>query len=249
VYQAVEKSSDSNVAVKFLRKSFQNHRDSVQRFVDEASLVARMKHPGIATLHGLGQSPQGGFFMVSDWYPNGDLSQHMRAGLIDVSTAANWVREAALVIQYVHEQGLLHCDLKPSNLLMDDQGHVVVTDFGLARSLSLDSNCSIEGTAGYMALEQALPGSSPLGPRTDVFGLGAVLYALLSGHPPYNGNRPSEILAKLLANHPIEPLSNQRIEVPSALEELCLQCLNRDPQHRPGSAGELAERLQLIAVP
>lgn len=246
VYRVRTRESGDLVAVKFLKKAFHRHAAAVQRFVDEAALIARMDHPGIVKLHGVGQSPQGRFFMVTDWFPAGDLNDQMRNGPIPVSRAVRWIREAARSMDYLHRQGLIHCDLKPSNLLLNQQGGVVVTDFGLARSIHGQSELSIEGTAGYMAYEQAVPGSHELGPWTDIFGLGAVLYALLAGHSPYVGSRPSDVLAKLLSNHPIQSLSQARPEIPANLAELCSQCLCREPAQRPASAQEIAERMTQI---
>ena len=246
VYRSRDLETGRMVAVKFLRKSFQCRPEAIRRFSREAETVSRLNHCGIVRLYGLGQTPRGGYFLVMDWFPAGDLNRRMEQGPISVRDAIHKVCEMALAIQYAHEQGVVHCDLKPANVLLDESGRAVVTDFGLARRAGSDHDHedSIEGTAGYMALEQAVPGFGEIGTWTDVYGLGAVLYALLAGHAPYTGKRPSDVLSQLIANRPIPDLRTRQRGIPRELEELCLQCLSRNPAQRPGTASNVAARLQ-----
>jgi serine/threonine protein kinase len=146
------------------------------------------------------------------------------------------VSEAADATRHAHERGVVHCDLKPSNVLLDDAGHVRLTDFGLARSLAEDGPSLNGGTAGYMAPEQADAALGAIGARTDVHGLGAVLYALLAGRPPYEGDARAAPLAAL------------RPDVPPGVAELCERCLAARPEGRPASAAEVAEELRAQAT-
>src|SRR5262249_40768306 len=154
------------------------HETATIRFLEEAEFLARLRHPGIVTVHGLGHLPDGGHFLVMDLIEGSDLAREMSTGPVPVVQALRWVSEAADAIEHAHQQGVIHCDLKPSNLLLDRAGHIHVTDFGLGRSLSGDRQ-SVGGTAGFMAPEQVDATWGPISPRTDVHGLGAVLYALL----------------------------------------------------------------------
>ncbi len=179
VYRATWRGSDVPVAVKLLRKPLRSHETAAARFREEAALLARLRHPGIVALHGVGLLPDGGHFLVMDLVEGSDLARQPRP---PVAEALRWVAEAAEAIEYAHGMGVVHCDLKPSNLLLRGDGHVLVSDFGLARSLA-GGDAPRGGTAGFMAPEQFDP-EGRVSPRTDVYGLGAVLHALLPERSP-----------------------------------------------------------------
>jgi tRNA A-37 threonylcarbamoyl transferase component Bud32/DNA-directed RNA polymerase specialized sigma24 family protein len=179
VYRASWRGGDGPVAVKLLRKPLRGSQAATARFRAEAALLARLRHPGIVAIHGVGRLPDGGPFLVMDFIEGSDLSLQPRPAVAD---ALRWVAEAADAIEYAHQMGVVHCDLKPSNLLLGDDGHVRVSDFGLARSLA-DGNPPRGGTIGFMAPEQFDP-EGTISPRTDIYGLGAVLHALLPERPP-----------------------------------------------------------------
>jgi RNA polymerase sigma factor (sigma-70 family) len=229
VYRALWRSRDVQVAVKLLKKPLRQHASAMARFLEEAALLARLRHPGIVAVHGLGRLPDGGHFLVMDLVEGSDLARQGRAGPIDVALALRWVSEAADAIEHAHQRGIVHCDLKPSNLLLDGAGHIRVTDFGLARSLADGSGPAPGGTAGFMAPEQGDPDGGTISPRTDVHGLGAVLYALLAGNPPY---RDGELA--------VFSLSSVRLDVTPSVDALCRRCLARAPEQRFASATELA---------
>src|SRR5262249_18156993 len=216
VYRALRRSDNALVAVKLLRKPLRRHEGAAARFLEEATLLARLRHPGIVAVHGVGLLPDGGHFLVMDLVEGSDLARQLTAGPVPAGQALRWVSEAADAIEHAHQRQIIHCDLKPSNLLLDRAGRVRVTDFGLARSLAGGDGKAVGGTVGFMAPEQADPALGPISPRTDVYGLGAVLSALLAGHPP---------------------------GAPIALADadaLCRRCLAREPERRPASAAELA---------
>jgi RNA polymerase sigma factor (sigma-70 family) len=236
VYRALLRTSGEQVAVKLLRKPLRQHETATARFQKEAELLARLRHSGIVTVHGLGLLPDGGHFLVMDLVDGSDLARRLAAGPISVVQAVHWVSEAADAIHHAHQHGVVHCDLKPSNLLLDAAGHIRVTDFGLARSLADGENQSAGGTAGYMAPEQLDRAWGPISPRTDVHGLGAVLYALLAGRPPFAEEARRGMM--------VPALSGFRQDVPASVEALCQRCLARDPQRRLASAEEVAAGLR-----
>jgi RNA polymerase sigma factor (sigma-70 family) len=178
VYRATWRGSAVPVAIKLLRKPLRRHETFAARFREEAALLAKLRHPGIVTVHGVGLLPDGGHFLVMDLVEGNDLARQPPGSIAD---ALRWVAEAAAAIEYAHQMGIVHCDLKPSNLLLRRDGRVLVSDFGLARALA-DVDAPHGGTAGFMAPEQSDP-AGRISPRTDIYGLGAVLRALLPERP------------------------------------------------------------------
>jgi RNA polymerase sigma factor (sigma-70 family) len=232
VYRALRRGDNALVAVKLLRKPLRQHETAAARFLNEAELLTRLRHPGIVTVHGLGLLPDGGHFLVMDLVEGSDLARELARGPVAVAQALRWVAEAADAIEHAHQQGVVHCDLKPSNLLLDRAGHIRVTDFGLARSLADGDRQSVGGTVGYMAPEQVDSAWGPISPRTDVHGLGAILYALLAGRAPFADEEACDPPA-------LE-------DVPADVEALCRRCLAREPERRPASASELAAAIRLL---
>lgn len=218
VYRAFWKSQQKTVAVKSLRKQFLLDRRAVERFVAEAQTMASLDHPGIIRSHGLGRTPAGGYFLVLDWHPGGDLTQ---CADLTPGEIMNFVAQAAAAVHDAHQRGIVHCDLKPSNLLLDAERRVVVTDFGFAQAMSHAEDCPTGGTLGFIAPEH-LQGAPPA-PAADVFSLGCVLKWLLT--------------------------KTNRQESPdtSDLRQLAEQCQARDPAQRPTMA-ELVLRLSQIAA-
>lgn len=178
VYRATWRGSTVPVAVKLLRKPLRSHTTAA-RLREEAALLARLRHPGIVAVHGVGLFPDGGHFLVMELVEGSDLSRQPRPS---VETALCWVAEVGDAIAYAHGAGVIHCDLKPSNLLLGRDGHVRVSDLGLARSLT-SGDAPHGGTPDFMAPEQRDPDGT-VSPQTDVYGLGAVLRALLPDRPP-----------------------------------------------------------------
>jgi RNA polymerase sigma factor (sigma-70 family) len=212
VYRATRRGSDIAVAVKLLRKPLRGHALVVARFREEAALLTRLRHPGIVAVHGVGLLPDGGHFLVMDLIEGSDLARQPHPTL---ALALRWVAEAAEAIEYAHTMGVIHCDLKPSNLLLGCDGHVRVSDFGLARSLT-ESDAPRGGTAGFMAPEQ-FDRAGKVSPRTDVYGLGAVLRSLLPERPP----EVDALCRRCLASDP-EARYASAAELASALGTLAL---------------------------
>jgi tRNA A-37 threonylcarbamoyl transferase component Bud32 len=248
VYQAWQHSANRAVAVKFLRKSFLDQPSVVQRFIDEARIIATMRHSNIVGIHGLGRTPGGSYFIVMELVAGADLAQLSRARPIAVHEAIQWAIETCDALEHAHSRGIIHCDLKPANLLLDGDGCVRVTDFGLARSLTelTPWTAEVEGTAPFMAPEQATRSWGPVGIRTDVYGLGAVLYTLLTGRPPWIGRRLPDVLADVISAAPVIAPTSIRPDLPKAISDLCRKCLSKAPEDRFDSVQDVRSALNKL---
>lgn len=245
VYRAWQRSLEREVAVKFLRKSFLNDAETIERFIREARIVAQLRHPNILAIHGLGRTPYGGYFMVLDLVHGPDLATFAAQQPIDVEQALGWILAAADALSHAHQRGIIHCDLKPANLLLDEDGRLLVADFGLARTWNTAGTQphEIAGTAPFMAPEQIEPSFGPIGPWTDVYALGAVLYTRLTGRPPYVGRTMADILAQVVSA-PLPPrLESVGREFPIAIRKICVRCLQKDPAARFSDMNSLKKAL------
>jgi hypothetical protein len=251
VYRARRKNDDSLVAIKMLRKRSQRDPSAVARFLDEARTVARLDHPGIVSVQGIGRTRNGGFFLVQELVRGQNLAEVAAKRPIAVAAAAGWVAAAADALDHAHRNGVVHCDLKPANLLLDSCGRVRVTDFGLARFVASGNTfrTSIAGTFGYMAPEQLDASWGDIGPCTDVFGLGAVLFSLLTGRAPFVGKTISDLFQSLLESAPTLSVHEERPEVPPEFDKIIRTCVALNPRDRFATAGELQEALQPFAGP
>jgi tRNA A-37 threonylcarbamoyl transferase component Bud32 len=247
VYRAWQQSLDRPVAVKYLRKSFHHDTEAVERFLAEARTVAKLRHPHLVGIHGLGRTPQGGYFLVMDWIEGSDLARILQKERpVSIADAVRWTLEAGSAIRKAHEQGIIHCDLKPGNILLDLDRRVHVTDFGMSRSLAEESPMQdrIEGTAPFMAPEQVSRHWGPIDARTDIYGLGAVLYTLFTGVPPCQGRTLADVLANAVSANPVTPPEGLRADVPPELNQVCLRSLRKEPSERFQSIDEFAEQLR-----
>ena len=241
VYQAWQRSTGREVAVKFLRRSFLDQPRVVQRFVGEAQTIARLLHPNIVGTQGLGRTTGGAYFIVMDLVSGPNLDQVRRTRPISIDEAVSWAVETCHALEHAHEKGIIHCDLKPANLLLDECGQIRVTDFGLARSLTehMPWTAEVEGTAPFMAPEQASRCWGEIDERTDVYGIGAVLYTLLTGRAPWVGRRLADILAAVVSAAPVVPPVVLRPELPPPISNVCLRCLSKPPAERYPSVRDL----------
>lgn len=249
VFRAIQKSLGKPVAIKILKRASDLNREQARRFLREARAVAGLRHPSIVDVHGLGRCPDGGYFLVMDLIEGKSLQQRLREGPLPIDEAARIVADVADAIQHTHQQGIIHRDLKPSNVLLTAEGRPLVTDFGLAKhfqgqqpDLSVDGE--IVGTPQYMAPEQAAPQWGQVGPATDVYGLGALLYALLTGYPPFRAAHPLEALTRLFSDEMPPPPHTFRPDIPAAVEMVCTRCLQKNPSFRYATAGEVAVSLR-----
>jgi tRNA A-37 threonylcarbamoyl transferase component Bud32 len=242
VYQAWQPSENRAVAVKFLRKTYLDQPGVVHRFIGEARTIAKLRHPNIVGVHGLGRTPAGAYFIVMDLVTGPNLDHLGRTRVISTEEAIRWAIETCHALEHAHARGIIHCDLKPANLLLEGDGSLRVTDFGLARSLTEHTpwTAEIEGTAPFMAPEQASRSWGPIGIRTDVYGIGAVLFALLTGRPPWVGRRLPDILADVISAAPVIPPASLRADLPKPISDLCRKCLSKAPEDRYATVQEVS---------
>jgi hypothetical protein len=244
VYRARQKRLEREVAVKLLSAGPWASEDFIAAFRREARNAASLQHPNIVQVYEMGEH-DGLIFYAMQLVRGRSLAQCLdERGSLPAREAAGLLRTVAEAVDYAHRLGVLHLDLKPGNILLDPEGVALVTDFGLARRLgqapSLE-NEQISGTPSYMAPEQAQVRSTRLSPATDIWGLGAILYELLTGRPPFTGDTPKAILDLVIAGAVRQPTRYRAM--PRDLEAICLKCLAREPHRRYGSARALADDL------
>ena len=246
VYLAEDPRLRRQVALKLIRGTTSG--EELARFAREAHLAARLRHPAIAAVLDSG-THQGAPFLVMELIPGRSLRELVRGGRVPApEEVARWVVTLADALQHAHEAGVLHRDLKPGNVLVDERGPHLV-DFGLARRVDGDDSAAVTatgqilGTPAYMSPEQALGDVAQLDARSDVYGLGALLYELLAGRPPFQGESALAVLEAVLAADPTPP-SRLRPGVPADLEAVCLRCLEKEPAARYPSAGALGDDLR-----
>jgi serine/threonine protein kinase len=248
VFKARQLSLDRIVALKMLLS--EHLRDAVRlaRFLTEARTIAGLDHPNIVSIFQVGHCDFGHFFAME--YVDGKTLEEIvrEKKLVSVSWAVSLMCMVAEAIQHAHSKGVVHRDLKPANIMIDRFRRPVVMDFGIAKFLgqssSLTQEGTIMGTPAFMAPEQAGEDFGEVGPHSDVYALGAILYMLLTGKPPYEGPTPLSTVLKVIEPTPPLPVRGFRAEVPGELERLCLKCLAKRPEDRPHSAKALVDELR-----
>ncbi len=244
VYRAHQHGLDRDVAIKFLAAGPWASDEFIARFRREARAAARMQHPNIVEIHDTGE--RDGLYWFSMRLVSGPtLAERLKqSGSLPPREAAALLRTVAEAIDYAHRLGVLHLDLKPGNILLGPNGEPLVADFGLARRIDQGPQADedIAGTPSYMAPEQAQAKSHPIGPAADIYGLGVILYELLSGHPPFLGDNARSTLEQVIREEP-RPLLQVASDVPADLAAICERCLGKDPAQRYASARQLAEDL------
>ena len=218
----------------------------LERFHTEAALLARLTHPGIVTIHEVDVA-DGQAFLAMELLPGGTLADQVRERPLAPALAAEYLLHLAEAVQYAHAAGVWHRDLKPGNVLLDATGQPRLTDFGLARLAETGSvlTCTGQalGTPGYLAPEQVDGTLHPVGPWSDFYALGAVLYHLLTGRPPFQAATVRDAFRQTLENEPVPPRALNSA-VPSDLEVICLRCLAKEPAGRYAAAAALADDLR-----
>ena len=245
VYKARQVSLNRIVAVKMILAGQFASDAEVKRFRIEAESAANLQHPNIVAIHEVGVH-EGRHYFSMDYVEGKNLTEMLVGKPMPSSQAATLMKLIAEAVHYAHQRGILHRDLKPQNILVDAQAQPRITDFGLAKRILQDSNltCSgvIMGSPSYMPPEQAAGRMAELGPHSDVYSLGAILYELLTGEPPFKGQTPQATLREVLE----EPLSPSKFHpgTPKDLMTICMKCLEKRVERRYHSARELAEELE-----
>jgi serine/threonine protein kinase len=246
VYRARQKSLNRTVALKVIGLGPWATEAHVKRFRREAEAAASLDHPSIVPIHEVGERDGSCYFSMK-FVEGGQLDQVVQHIPMSTRQAAELIAKVARTVHYAHEHGILHRDIKPGNILLDVKSEPHLTDFGLARLVEVESTVTRTkealGTPSYMAPEQAVGETKTLTSATDVYGLGAVLYQLLTGQPPFAGGTTYETIRLLLDTEPRPPRSlNPKVD--RDLSTICLKCLEKDPKRRYSSALALAEDLE-----
>jgi TolB-like protein/Tfp pilus assembly protein PilF len=246
VFRARQKSLNRIVALKVIGLGQWATEAHLKRFRLEAEAAARLEHPGIVPIHEVGERDGSCYFSMK-FVEGGQLDEVIRRTPMSIRQAAELIANVARTVHYAHEHGILHRDIKPGNILLDAKGEPHLTDFGLARLVESESTVTrtmeVLGTPSYMAPEQAVGNNAAVSSVTDVYGLGAVLYQLLTGQPPFAGGTTYETIKLLLDTEPRQPrLLNPKID--RDLSTICLKCLEKGPKRRYSSPLALAEDLE-----
>src|SRR5436189_2539097 len=246
VFRARQKSLNRTVALKVISLGQWASKAHLKRFRREAEAAASLEHPGIVPIHEVGERDGSCYFSMK-FVEGGQLDEVIRRTPMSTRQAAELIANVARTVHYAHEHGILHRDIKPGNILLDRKGEPHLTDFGLARLVESESSVTqtldVLGTPSYMAPEQAVGNNAAISSLTDVYGLGAVLYQLLTGQPPFAGGTTYETIKLLLDTEPRSlRLLNPKID--RDLSTICLKCLEKDSQRRYSSALALAEDIE-----
>ena len=245
VFRARQKSLNRTVALKIIGLGQWATKAHLKRFRLEAEAAARLEHPGIVPIHEVGERDGSCYFSMK-FVEGGQLDAIPKREPMPIRQAVELIAKVARTVHYAHEHGILHRDIKPGNILLDAKGEPHLTDFGLARLVESESSVTqtldVLGTPSYMAPEQAVGNNTAVSSTTDVYGLGAVLYQLLTGQPPFAGGTTYETIKLLLDTEPRQPrLLNPKID--RDLSTICIKCLEKDPKRRYASALALTEDL------
>jgi tetratricopeptide (TPR) repeat protein len=246
VFQARQISLGRPVALKMILAGQLANETDVRRFYTEAEAAANLDHPGIVPIFEVGQH-EGQHFFSMGFVQGQSLSLRLAGGPLPIREAAELIRRVSEAIEYAHQRGVIHRDLKPANILLDQNGNPRVTDFGLAKRLQTESDLTgsgqIMGTPSYMPPEQAGGKRGSVGPAADVYSLGATLYALLTGRPPFQATSAMDTVLMVISDEPVPP-RRLNTSIPRDLETICLKCLEKEPGKRYATAAVLAEDLR-----
>src|SRR5262249_5920178 len=248
VYRARPRALNRPVALKMLLAGDCAGPSDRARFQREAEAVANLRHAHIVQVYDVGEQDGRPFFTM-EIVPGGSLAEKLAGVPQPAREAAALVVTLAEAVSAAHQGGIVHRDLKPSNVLLGADGTPKISDFGLARRLEsgerLTQSGAMLGTPSYMAPEQAGGRTQALGPPVDIYALGAILYELLTGRPPFQGETAADTVLQVLSQEPVPP-SRLNPRVPRDLETICLKCLHKEPQRRYASAAALAEDLRCV---
>ncbi|MBL8821900.1 MAG: protein kinase [Planctomycetia bacterium] len=242
VYRAVQVLLNRPVALKMILSGEHASSDERLRFLAEAETIAKLHHPGIVQIYDFGTHGEHPYFAM-EYLPDGTLDKKLAGSPLPPNEAAALVKKLAEALQAAHDLGIVHRDLKPANILLTPAGEPKITDFGLAKTggSNLTATGKVMGTPSYMSPEQA-EGKKDVGPATDIYALGAILYECLVGRPPFKAATPLDTILQVLSDEPVS-IRQLQAKTPIDLETICHKCLQKEPGKRYGSAKELADDL------
>ncbi len=243
VYRARQIRLNRMVAVKMILSGRLASSDDLKRFHAEAQAAGKLRHPGIVSIHQVIES-EGSHFYSMDYIAGDTLAEALREGPLPAERAATHLKAIAEAVQYAHEHGIYHRDLKPANVLVDAAGRPHITDFGLAKQVDGGAGLTLPGAAvgtpSYMPPEYATGKEVEVTPTGDIYSLGAVLYEMLTGQPPFKADTPLDTMYRVIHHRPKLPRLIHA-EVDRDLESICMKCLQKDPRRRYQTAQEVVE--------
>jgi eukaryotic-like serine/threonine-protein kinase len=248
VYEAYDTRLERPVAIKLLKRDFVDDEGFRERFRQEARSAANLSHPNIVTVHDFG-ADENGVYIVMEFVPGTDLKSKIKeAGALSSQEGIPLILQACAGLGYAHRAGIVHCDVKPQNMLVTRDNRLKITDFGIARALSTidphEKSDVVWGSPQYISPEQAA--GSPPSPASDVYSLGVVIYELFSGHLPFESEKNEELAAMRISQDPPSPrVYNPAIPLP--LESVILKVLSREPAQRYRTADQLGQVLATIS--
>lgn len=246
VYRGKWSSHGAPIAIKFLKRECWSDPRTTRALAREYEILKDLVHPSLLRAHGWGTTPAGGFFLVTDFIAGGSLQELRERSPLSISQALDLARMITEGIMAAHAAGVLHGDLKPANILMKSLSEPVLADFGFARWSHSPEDVPRGGTAPYLAPEQLSAAFGGITERTDVYGLGALLYDLLTGVPPMLAQTLPETIDRVLSNDGPVAASQLNWQVPKKLDALLAKCLAKNPAERWASAREIAAEMEQI---
>lgn len=246
VYKAKQINANRRVALKMLLRGNFSHPEEIHRFLAEAKSAAKLNHPSIVSVYDVG-TDEGQHYFTMEYVDGKSLRETIQDGPVSNQFASTLIVKIAEAIAYGHDQGIIHRDLKPANVLLDQGNQPYVADFGLAKQIDADDQLTttgqILGTPSYMSPEQASGNLQNVGRASDVYSIGAILYALLTGRPPFQASSPVDTLNQVIRELPVAPRIFNK-QVAKDLETICLKCLEKSPAKRYSTAEDLAAELK-----
>lgn len=239
VYKAYQSQLDRHVAIKFIRPELAGDGNFQARFSQEAKAIARLSHGNIVHVYDFGQSGHR-YYLVMEYIDGNTLSDYLSSWYasgkgIPVNQAFSIIQQIGNALDYAHQQGIIHRDIKPDNILITPNGRVVLTDFGIAKIIETTQGLTrtgmAMGTPAYMAPEQIEGDKNKIGPASDIYSLGIILYQMATGKPPFTGNTPMHVMLKHLSE-PIPPPRTVNPQLPQPVEQVILNALAKEPAHR-----------------